>query len=243
MLSSYRRCAWRMIATTVLFFFALLASPSAAVQAVQEGDSLTLANESVSATWSVRNGALGWQSLMNRFTRASLPLHGSPFELVPREGPVLRSSDLKIVAGPLIEEVATSTNSPRAADHLPGRQIRVELEDASAKLRVTWKAILHDDANYVRQEITVHAEQQPFPLTQVNLVDAIVPGAAVSGQAKGSPVTAGTWFLGFEHPLSECRVHEDRVSCWLSRELPLQAGQSVTFFLRPWCYASRAVAP
>ncbi len=152
-----------------------------------------------------------------------------PFELVPREGPVLRSSDLKIVAGPVIEEIATSANSPRAADHLPGRQIRVELEDAPAKLRVTWMAILHDGANYVRQEITIHAEQEPFPLTQVNLVDAIVPGAAVSGRAKGSPVTAGTWFLGFEHPLSECRVRGDRVSCWLSRELPLRAGQSVTF--------------
>jgi len=228
MLSSYRRCAWRMIATTVLFF-PLLASSSAAVQAVREGDSLTLANESVSATWSVRNGALGWQSLTNRFTGANLPLDGSPFELVPREGPVLRSSDLKIVAGPLIEEIATSPNSPRAADHLPGRQIRVELEDASAKLRVTCKAILHDGANYVRQEITIHAKQQPFPLTQVNLVDAIVPGAALSGHAKASPVTAGTWFLGFEHPLSECRVREDRVSCWLSRELPLHAGQSVTF--------------
>ena len=46
---------------------------------------------------------------------------------------------------------------------------------------------------------------------------------------KGSPVTAGTWFLGFEHPLSECRVRDDRASCWLSRELPLQAGQSVTY--------------
>jgi hypothetical protein len=228
MLSSYRPCAWRMIATTVLFF-PLLVSSSAAVQAVREGHSLTLANESVSATWSVRNGALRWQSLTNRYTRASLPLNGSPFELVPREGPVLRSSDLKIVAGPLIEEIATSTNSPRAADHLPGRQIRVELKDVSAKLRVTWKAILRDGANYVRQEITIHAEQQPFPLTQVNLVDAIVPGAAVSGHAKGSPVTAGTWFLGFEHPLSECRVRGHRVSCWLSRELPVQAGQSVAF--------------
>jgi hypothetical protein len=56
-----------------------------------------------------------------------------------------------------------------------------------------------------------------------------VPGAAVSGNVKGSPVIAGTWFFGFEHPLSECRVRADRASCWLSRELPLQAGQSVTF--------------
>jgi hypothetical protein len=56
----------------------------------------------------------------------------------------------------------------------------------------------------------------------------------VSGEVKGSPVIAGTWFLGFEHPLSECRVTvirltNDRASCWLSRELPVQAGQTVTY--------------
>src|SRR5271165_2910569 len=228
MLLSYRRCAWLMVSAAIVFI-PLLASATAAVQAIREGDSLTLSNESVSATWSVRDGALRWQSLANRFTRELLMWDGSAFELVPREGPVLRSSDLKIIAGPLIEEIAVSANSPKAADRLPGRQIRVELEDASAKFRVTWRAILRGEANYVRQEITIHAEQQPFPPTQVNLVDAIVPGAVVSGHAKGSPVTAGTWFLGFEHPLSECRVRGDRVSCWLSRELPLQAGQSVTF--------------
>ena len=46
---------------------------------------------------------------------------------------------------------------------------------------------------------------------------------------KGSPVTVGTWFLGVEHPLSECRVRGDRASCWIERELPLQPAQSVTY--------------
>ena len=84
-------------------------------------------------------------------------------------------------------------------------------------------------ANYVRQEVTIRALHQPFPLTEIVLIDVDVPGAIVSGHVKGSPVTAETWFLGFEHPLSECRVRADRASCWLSRELPLQAGQSVTY--------------
>ena len=151
MLPAYRRCTWLVIAASVL---SPLLSSASAVQAVREGDSLTLSNESVSATWSVRDGTLRWLTMVNRFTGKRLPLVGGPFELVPREGPVLRSSDLKIIAGPLIEEIATSSNSPRAADHMSGRQIRVELEDGSAKFRVTWKAILHDAANYVRQEIT-----------------------------------------------------------------------------------------
>jgi len=219
----------RLIVAVAALFLSLLASSVAAVQAVREGDGLTLSNESISATWSVRDGSLRWQSLANHFTATILPLDGNAFELVPREGPVLRSSDLKISAGPLIEETTPSATSPRTADRLPGRQIRIDLEDPSARFRVTWRAILHDDANYIRQEISISALRQPFPLAQVRLVNAVVPGAAVSGNVKGSPVTAGIWFLGFEHPLSECRVRGDRASCWLSRELPLQAGQSVTF--------------
>jgi hypothetical protein len=226
----------------LLMLLAASLAPAQSAQSARVGDSLTLSNDAISATWSLAGGSLHWQSLTNHFTGVTLALDGSAFELVPREGPVLRSSDLKIVGLPVLEEVAAATSSSKASDHLPGRLIRIELEDSSAQIRVTWKAILrdgasdgaNDGANYVRQEVTIHALQKPFALAQVVLVDATLPGASVSGHVKGSPVVAGTspastWFAGFEHPLSECRVRADRASCWLARELPLQAGQSVTY--------------
>jgi hypothetical protein len=197
------------------------------VQATQTGDTLRLSNQAIAATWSVRDGTLRWQSLTNHFTGVTLSLEGSPFEFVPREGAVLESADFKIVTAPVIEEIPLSANSSRAADHVSGRQIRIELENP--KVNLTWKALLRDGANYVREEITIHPTRQPLALVQIILVDAAVPGAIVSGHAKGSPVTAGTWFFGFEHPLSECRVQAERASCWLSRELPVQADQSVTY--------------
>jgi hypothetical protein len=205
------------------------AAPLPSVQAAQKADTITLSNTAISATWSIRAGTLQWQSLTNHFTGTTLPLAGTVFELVPREGPVLRSSDFKMVTAPIIEDAPVSRDSSKAADHFPGRQVRIQLEDTSAKLRITWQAILREGANYIRQEVTIRALQPSLALSQIVLIDAVVPGAAVAGHAKGSPVTAGTWFLGFEHPLSECRVHADRVSCWLPRELPLQAGQSVTY--------------
>jgi hypothetical protein len=201
----------------------------AAVQAVQEGNTLSLANEAIAAKWSVAGGVLRRQGLTNRFTNASVVLDGSPFEFVQKEGGILLATNFKIVSGPTIEDIHNPANSSQAADHIPGRQIRIELEDSSAHVRVTWRALLHDDANYVREETTIYAGQEPLPLSEIILVDVMVPGSIVSGHAKGSPVTAGTWFIGFEHPLSECRVRQDRASCWLSRELPVQAGQSVTY--------------
>jgi hypothetical protein len=204
------------------------------VQASAQGNTLDLSNEAIAANWSIRDGVLRWQSLSNRLTGARAFLDGGVFELVPREGPVLRSWDLKIVGTPVLEDIPAKANSSKAADHLPGRQIRLELEDPATKIQISWRATLRESANYIRQEVTIHPGSQPFPLAQIGLIDVTAPGARVAGQVNGSPVTAGTglsgeWFFGFEHPLSECRVRGDRALCWLSRELPLQAGQSVTY--------------
>jgi len=223
----------RMIDSILLAFFLAMTFPSAhaasGVQASVEGSVLALSNQAISATWSIRGGQLRLQSLSNLFTGSNLSLDSNVFELVPREGEVLPSSSLRIVTGPFVEEVPLSANSSKAADHVAGRQIRIGLEDPSTKTAVIWRAILREDANYIRQEMTIRAGEKPFPLTRVELIDADLPGAIVSGHVKGSPVTAGTWFLGFEHPLSECRVHDYHASCWLSRELPLSSGKSVTY--------------
>jgi len=217
------------LSLTAVLFLAITPLQASSVQASSEGATLILSNEAIAGSWSVRDGSLRWQSLANRFTGGTLSFDGSAFSLVPREGPVLRSADLKIVGAPALEDLPASPSSSRAADDLPGRQIRIELEDPLTKVRISWRATLREGANYIRQEVTIHAGQQPFPLTAIDLADLTVPGAVVSGQVKGSPVTARDWFFGFEHPLSDCRVQGDRASCWLSRELPLQAGQSVTY--------------
>jgi hypothetical protein len=196
---------------------------------VHDSDRLSLSNEAISAIWTIQKGSLRWLTVTNRFTGTSLTINGGAFELVPKEGPPLPSSDFKVVDGPFVEDISLPATSTKAADRLPGKQIRVELEDDSANIHIVWRAQLNDRANYIRQEVTIRVLQKPFPLARINLIDASVPGAQVSGQVKGSPVAASIWFLGFEHPLSECRVHQSRASCWLSRELPLRPGQSVTY--------------
>jgi len=220
-----------VIAFSILCFISLAASPlpAASVHAVREGESYSLSNEAITATWTIHHG-LRWQTLTNYFTGVSVPLYDAAFTLVPKEGAVLRSNDFdfKIVGAPVIEDLRAAPAASRAADRLPGKQVRIELEHGSTGIHVTWKAMLRDDANYIREEITIHAVKQPYALAQIVLIDTALPGVEVSGHVKGSPVTAGTWFLGFEHPLSDCRVREERASCWLSRELTLEAGQSVT---------------
>lgn len=222
-LASVRACPLLLLQTS------WLPSHAQSVLAQRQGDALSLSNEVLSATWSVRDGTLSWKSLANRLTAKTLWIDADVFELVPKEGAVLRPAHFRLIAEPSIENVPSPANSSRAADRLSGRQIRIEMEDSSKTIRVTWKVMLREHANYLREEVTIHAVETPLALSQIVLIDAALPGAVVSGHAKGSPVISGTWFFGFEHPLSDCRVRADRATCWLARELPIQTGQGVTY--------------
>ena len=211
----------------LLIVFVSLAPAEAAKDS--PADILTLSNDAISATWSMHDGRLRWQGITNKFTGAKLPLDGSVFALVPKEGPVLHSTDFKVVGTPVRREIPPNPAASKGAEQLPGHELRLELQDPDGKLLIIWRAILRDGTTYVRQEVTIRAAHMVLALSEINLIDATVPGAAVTGHVKGSPVTAPGWFLGFEHPLSDCRVRGDRAACWLSRELPIQAGNHVTY--------------
>ena len=68
-----------------------------------------------------------------------------------------------------------------------------------------------------------------MPIERVQLIDANLPDARVVGSVSGSPIVAGNWFLGFEHPMSHSKVTNGRATAWIDRKLPLRAGQSVTY--------------
>jgi hypothetical protein len=223
-------CSCALVLLSLLPVFAAASdSPDSQAQAVRQADDLILRNDVISADWSIQSGSLRWLNVSNSFT-GGLAIDGNAFVIIPSEGSPLRSSDFKIVAGPFLEDIPLLPNSSKAADHVPGRQIRIDLEDSSSNIYVAWRALLHNGTNYIRQEITIRALQKPVPLSRTVLIDGTyIAGSEVAGNVKGSPVAARGWFLGFEHPLSECRVREYRASCWLSRELPLKPGESVTY--------------
>lgn len=212
-----------------LLVFLAISVTTSYCQTPAQPESFTLQDRAISASWTIDHGELRCKSVSNRFTNATLNLDAPVFELLHREGPVVSSSSLKMIGVPALEDVAPDPNSSKAARRIAGRQLSVHLQDPSANMDLLWTAILREGTNYIRQEVTIRALKHALPLAEVHLVDLSLPGAQLSGHAKGSPVIAGTWFVGFEHPLSHCRVRRDRASCWLSRELPVQAGQSVTY--------------
>jgi hypothetical protein len=104
----------------------------------------------------------------------------------------------------------------------------VVLEDASRRVRATWRGIVREGATYIRQELVLDALQAALPLREIELVDVRATGIVVSGTVKGSPIVVGQWFAGVEHPLSVSSVDGGRARAVLTRELPIRPGAPFT---------------
>ncbi len=120
-------------------------------------------------------------------------------------------------------------DAARAADRLSGEQLNLPFESADHALKVDWSLVLLEGSSYVRQLLTITAVGRDVPLSRVELIDLPMKGAYVSGSVQGSPIIARNLFLGFEHPMSKSKVTNDRATAWVDRDLPLRAGQSITY--------------
>ncbi|MFZ1931957.1 MAG: enterotoxin, partial [Candidatus Sulfotelmatobacter sp.] len=189
---------------------------------------ITLENNLFAARWSFIHAKVGGLDLIEHPSEKHIPLSKDLFVLKFRDGEILRSSTMAPQGDPRIESLRAEPNALKSAERSPGQQVIVNLEDHTRQLSVTWKGTLRDGSNYLRQEISLHATTER-PITEIELFDFKAPTARVDGKVKGSPVIIEHIFLGFEHPLSICRVNDEVVTCSMHRELPLRAGQTVTY--------------
>jgi hypothetical protein len=198
--------------------------PTATVTA----DTITSGNGALSATWSTADKKFHGGSFTSPLTSASFSLPQNVFVVVFPSGEELKASAMTIAEAPRVEDVEANLEAASFEEHFPGKRVSIRLEDSSSKLTVLWSAILRDGDNYIRQEISI-SSLSDAPIREVRLFDFNLPGAQVTGTVKGSPVTVGNVFLGFEYPLSVCTAEHDKVRCSMQRELPLKAGQSLKY--------------
>jgi len=206
------------------------AAPSGASRAQfrSSGSELTLYNDTLSATWRLDGAALRGVSATDAVTGDVLRLPDSPFSLVLADGTVLDAAALRVVRAPSPEAIVPRPEASRAAERYAGQALVAVLEDPAGRLRATWRATLRDGSRYVRQEVVLEALGQPLPVRRITMIDASPAAAVVTGTVRGSPIVAGNWYLGFEHPLSASTVEAGRARSVLDRELPLRPGAPFT---------------
>jgi hypothetical protein len=235
--NSSLQCFQRFGFLTVAFLLAFMAIGMPAWASVEAGkasasiagNTFSLSTQTIEEKWELANGRFRPTTVTDRRTGYTFSLPEDAFSVTIAEGGVIRSSEMTVVRGPEIEDLQANPQASQLAQRLSGKQIVLELEDRNQKLNVIWRGVLRDGSDYIRQELVLQARDKDLPITTVRLVDLQLTAAYVSGTVKGSPIVAGDLFFGFEHPLSESKVSGDRAIARLSRELPLKAGQSVTY--------------
>jgi hypothetical protein len=205
---------------------AQLFEPGAATAAARDGR-YELSNRLISAAWSAEDGKLQDFVVTDKLHHKALAVR-SPFALLFQEGTIADATHLRLVAEPRVRELSPVPSASRYADRLPGRQIDADFAGAGG-ITLTWSLVLRDDSNYLRQIIRITAGSSALAITRVRLIDLSLDDAHVVGAVKGSPIVAGYLFLGLESPLADSKFIGRRALADLVRDLPLTAGQTVSY--------------
>ena len=222
----HRHKEWRSMvkaAAVVLLSAGLASSAQAPAHSAYE-----LEGKRLTARFRVEQGSLRGIWVENRAGGARLA-PGEPFSLKLSDGRVITASQMKIESGPVEEQVAPNPSASRAAERVAAKRICADLSAADIALTAHWCMVSREGANYVRQEVTLKAGAQPVHLAEVRMFNFDAPGAKVVGTVPGSPFVDGNFFFGFEFPLSESAVTGGHATALLTRVLPLEAGNSITY--------------
>jgi hypothetical protein len=94
---------------------------------------------------------------------------------------------------------------------------------------IAWCLTVRPGSQYLRELLRISAGGTDLPIAEIRLLQFADTNAKVDGSVKGSPIVDSNMFFGLEHPLSISAVDGGVVRASLLRELPLRAGQSITY--------------
>lgn len=202
-----------------------------------DGASFVLENQVLSLAWQLADGRLKPVALVDKLAGTTLPLQGTEcFAIVLDNTPspgttTLKASELTLVGKPDLGRIEPASKSLRAADRFAGHRIAATFRSSDGNLEIHWQAMLRDGANYIEQQVSLSAQQQPAEVRQIVLFDLAAPEATVMGSVDGSPVVAGNLFFACEHPRSKSEVAETSAAkdakpfrCWLPCQARLEPG-------------------
>jgi hypothetical protein len=198
---------------------------SVSIESKSEG---SIANKVIEARWPLQDGKPAALIVRDLRDGRVLRLNG-PFRIALAKDDILEPASMTLLEPGRVEKLAPEPNATVAAEQLPGTAVHYRLGDPAGRFEVDWALVMRQDAHYVRQVLTITAGKEDVAITRVSLIDAVAPEMRLTGTVKGSPLTAGDFFLGFEHPLSTSSVVHEHGVAEMERVLPLRAGQTVRY--------------
>ncbi len=191
----------------------------------------TLENNFLAVSWVATNGNLLLRVFVNKlatqsWTQAGSELFRLGYDSTGSAGATssvtLAASDCSLVSGPQLQASQPNRQSARAGDQLPGQELVASFLDPASGIKVDWRAVLRDGANYIHQFLTIYGTNSSDQIDMVELLDyATTATPAQVGVVTGSPVAAGQAFFGGESPFATSILTSNRVRFSVSTALPL----------------------
>lgn len=229
-IAASRRSTWGR-AARALTLSAAVASAQAALPpadagpatVLSEGGRIVVSNAVIAAGWVAGDQGLRPLFVRDVANQRQLVFTGEVFEVVLTNGQRYAASALYPTGPRRVSELTPDPKAARLAGRIPGRQVELPLRSADGQLRVVWRALLHDGGNYVRQEIDVSAAGDDCVIQEIRWLAQAIPEAQTVGRVDGSPVVAGSFFLGAEdpHALNEVKAPPQPMGTWSPADVDL----------------------
>ncbi|MDQ1452570.1 MAG: hypothetical protein QOK38_2436, partial [Acidobacteriaceae bacterium] len=211
-------------------------SAGEAVASIANSTEGRIGNRRIEARWPLQDGRPAALEVRDLRDGQVLRLSG-PFRIALADGHVLEPAAMTLLGPARVEQLAPEPSATVAAEQLPGVAVHFRMGDPAARFEVDWAVVMRRDAHYIRQVLTLTAGNADVAIMRISLIDAtapqipaqVRPEMRLTGTVKGSPLTVGDFFLGFEHPLSTSSVVDERGVAEMERVLPLRAGQTVRY--------------
>jgi len=192
--------------------------PGAATAACQ-AERAVLGNQALQATWSLEGSRLLLTAFKDQVNQSTSTPQMPVFTLQLGDGTVLSAAALKPATPFKLLDLAPQPSASVLAERSAGKCVEVHYDLPAQKLGLTWRAILRDGSNYIRQELVLDPHAEGLVIGKLTLLSLPLPGAHVSGAVQGSPVTTNTLFLGIEHPSAAARVSTTSMQ-WSPTDFP-----------------------
>ena len=167
-----------------------------------DGEHFTVSNDIIKMQWSTKGKKLTPMAITDLVTGEVMGISTEAFRIELANGKVISSNDLEL-RWVKIKELNPITDNPRATDHFTGKKIVARFELFEENVDVIWKAILIDDANYIRHGFGIRPLEETIEIKNIVMYDDLVPNSKMVGKTKGSVLATDTMFFAFEHPMAQ----------------------------------------
>lgn len=180
-------------------------TPPGSAVLVAEGNGWQLGNAALAAHF-VPAGA-SWQLLrVDRLAGGNFYGGADLFRIGLSGGTTILSSQMHVVGAVQTLALPGVASSPRAADRLPGKALRIVFRDAAESLEVRWQAELRDGSGYLRQSVEIVALSGTQSVTDVTGLTGSLEAGAISGYTDGAVFSGSGCFAGLETPVAKLYI-------------------------------------